>query len=271
MANFWYVLLGASLIAATAGIVGVWLVLRKEALRGDVVSHSVLPGLCAAFWFVQTKSLPILLTGAFVSALLSLVAMDFLQAQTKLKKDTIMALVLSFFFAAGLWILIQIQSSKNSSQSGLEHFLFGKTASILPQDVLAALIVFILVAFVNYLMKNWLFWATFDSNYTRSIGFSTRVADYTVTLLTVIAVVLGLQAVGVVMMSALLITPASVAIVLVKNNLSKIFIVSILINILVVALGTLISYFFPKSPTGPWIVVVCSFLAFLVFFVKTKK
>ncbi|MFN3316650.1 MAG: metal ABC transporter permease, partial [Raineya sp.] len=107
--NVWYVLLGASLIAATAGIVGVWLVLRKEALRGDVLSHSVLPGLCIAFWVVQEKNWIILLVGASLSALLSLWLMDFLQAQTKLKKDTIMALVLSFFFAWGLWILVKIQ------------------------------------------------------------------------------------------------------------------------------------------------------------------
>lgn len=268
MINFWYVLLGASLIASTAGIVGVWLVLRKEALRGDVVSHSVLPGLCVAFWWYQEKNLFVLLVGASLSAWASLWVMDFLQEQSKLKKDTIMAIVLSFFFASGLWILVKIQSLGNAAQSGLENFLFGKTASMLPQDVWASLIVFLLVVIINFFMKKWLFWTTFDPDFSKSIGFSPKIASYTITLLSVMAVVLGLQAVGLVMMSALLITPASVSLALSKNNLSMVFRISIVVNVVVVLLGTLLSYYFPKSPTGPWIVVICSVLAFAVFAFK---
>lgn len=269
--NIWYVLLGASLIAATAGIVGVWLVLRKEALRGDVVSHSVLPGLCVAFWLFQEKNLFILLIGASVSALLSLLVMDFLQEQTKLKKDAIMAIVLAFFFALGLWLLIKIQYLGNSAKSGLDSFLFGKTASLLPQDIWIALIAFLLVVFINYFMKKWLFYTTFDPEFSKSIALSPKIANYTITFLSIIAIVLGLQAVGVVLMSALLITPASIAIVLVRTNLSKIFLISVFINIIVVVLGTLLSYYFPKSPTGPWIVVICSLLAFVVFFTKNNR
>lgn len=270
MINLWYVLLGASLIAATAGIVGVWLVLRKEALRSDVVSHSVLPGLCAAFWLFQEKNLFVLLIGASVSALFSLWIMDFLQEQTKLKKDTLMAIILVFFFALGLWILIKIQSLGNSAQSGLDSFLFGKTASILPQDIWVALIVFLLVVCINFFMQKWLFWTTFDPEFSKSIALSPKIANYTITFLSIMAIVLGLQAVGVVLMSALLITPASVAITLVRTNLSKIFVVSVVVNILVVFLGTLLSYYFPKSPTGPWIVVICSILAFGIFFTKKQ-
>lgn len=270
MMNIWYVLLGASLIAATAGIVGVWLVLRKEALRGDVVSHSVLPGLCAAFWLFQEKNLFVLLIGASLSAFLSLWAMDYLQERSKLKKDTLMAIILVFFFALGLWILIKIQYLGNSAQSGLESFLFGKAASILPQDIWVALIVFIIVVFVNFFMQKWLFWTTFDPEFSKSIALSPKIANYTITFLSIMAIVMGLQAVGVVMMSAILITPASIAIALVRTNLSKIFLLSVLINLIVVFLGTLLSYYFPKSPTGPWIVVICSLLAFGVFFSRKQ-
>jgi manganese/zinc/iron transport system permease protein len=268
MANFWYVLFGAGLIAATCGIVGVWLVLRKEALRGDVVSHGVLPGLCLAFWLYQEKNMFVLLLGAAASGLLSLWVIDYLQNHTKLKKDTIMAMVLSFFFALGLWILIKIQSLGNSAQSGLENFLFGKTASILPSDVLFALIIFIIVASSNFFLKKWLFWATFDPEYTQSIGLRPKIASYLLTFLSILAIVMGLQAVGVVMMSAMIITPATISLILSKNRLSNIFSWSIVINILVVSVGTLLSYYFPKSPTGPWIVVICSILAFMVFSIK---
>jgi len=271
MINFWYVLIGASLIAATAGIVGVWLVLRREALRGDVVSHSVLAGICTAFLVYQEKNWWILLLGASVSAWLSLWTMDFLQAHTKLKKDTIMALVLSFFFAVGLWILVKIQSLNNSAKSGLDSFLFGKTASLLPQDIFVALIVFFLVAIINLFVKKWLFWATFDEEYSKSIGYSVKFVRNIVTFMSIVSIIMGLQAVGVVLMSALLITPATIALVLSPKNLSNTFLWSICINVFVVLIGTLISYFFPKSPTGPWIVIFCSLLAFGVFAMKKNR
>lgn len=270
MTNLEYVLLGASFIAISAGIVGVWLVLRKEALRSDVVTHSVLPGIGIAFLLFQEKKLWLLLLGAFVTSLLSLVSLDTLSKHTRLKKDTLMALVLSFFFACGLWLLVKIQESKNASKTGLGNFIFGKMASILPEDILFALIVLFLVALINFLTYRWLFFTSFDRTFSESIGVKTSLASFIVTFMSILTIVVGIQAVGVVMLSALLIIPSTIAIIIEKKNLSRIFVWSIGINILVIVIGTILSYSFPKTPTGAWIVVIC-FLIALVFFLKNNK
>jgi manganese/zinc/iron transport system permease protein len=93
--------------------------------------------------------------------------------------------------------------------------------------------------------------------------------------MSILTIVAGLQSVGVVLMSAMLLTPAGIAIFLSKNmkrqHLNILFILSILINIVVVVVGTLLSYLYPKTPTGPWIVVVCSLLALVLFKLKKKK
>lgn len=268
MNNFWIVLIGALLIGGSTSIVGVWLVLRRESLKGDVLSHGVLPGIAIAFLLYPSKNILFMISGASFSALLALQTMDLLQKYTKLKLDTQMALVLSFFFALGLWLLVKIQFLGNSSKSGLESFIFGKMASILPQDIFNALLVFILVVSVNFFYKKWLFWTTFDENFTKSIGLSSALTKNILTLMTITTIVVGLQAVGIVMMAAMLITPAAIATFLIKDNLNKIFIVSGLISTISVFLGTLLSYFFSKTPTGPWVVVVCSLIAFVVFFLS---
>lgn len=266
--NIWYVLLGAGLIASTAGIVGVWLVLRKEALRGDVVSHSVLPGIAIAFLIFEQKNLWLLLLGAFLTALLSLLSLDFFAKNTKLKKDTLLALMLSFFFACGLWLMVRIQENKNSAKAGLEQFIFGKMASILPQDVFFALIVFLIVVIINFIFRKWLFFTTFDKFFAQSIGIKPQVTSAVVTFMSILTIVTGLQAVGVVMMSALLITPTTIALVIEKKDLSRVFLWSVFFNILVVLSGTILSYFLPKTPTGAWIVVIVSLLAFAIIIKK---
>lgn len=268
MTNLSYVLLGASLIALTSSIVGVWLVLRKESLRSDVVSHSVLPGIAIAFLISQEKNLWFLLIGAFLTALLSLFSIDLLTKYTRLKKDTLLALMLSFFFACGLWLLVKIQENKNSAKAGIEQFIFGKIASILPQDIFFALSVFLIVVLINFIFKKWLFFTTFDQSFAQSIGLKPQVASLVITFMSILTIITGLQAVGVVMMSALLITPATIALVLEKKRLNRVFFWSMFFSIVVVFSGTILSYFLPKTPTGAWIVVIASLLAFIIIIRK---
>ncbi|KOY86727.1 hypothetical protein AD998_11730 [bacterium 336/3] len=274
MINFWYVLIGGILLAIASAIVGVWLVLRKEALTGDVVAHGVLPGVGMAFMLYGAKDMLVLSIGAAVSGFLSIYSIYALERHTKLKKDTIMAIVLSFFFALGLWILVKIQASGNSGVSGLESFLFGKAASMLPQDILFSLIVVFLVACINFFSKRWLSYTTFDTLYSKSVGIRTNFANHVLTFMSILTIVAGLQSVGVVLMSAMLLTPAGIALFLSKKmkrqNLNILFILSIAINMLVVIVGTSLSYIYPKTPTGPWIVVVCSLLALVLFKINKR-
>src|SRR5690606_18938031 len=115
--NVRYVVLGNILLAASAAMVGAFILLQKKALIGDAVSHAVLPGICAAFLFSGSKIIAFMLGGAFITGWLALVAIDYITAKSKIKKDAAIGLVLSVFFGAGMVMMTYIQQSGNAAQS----------------------------------------------------------------------------------------------------------------------------------------------------------
>ncbi len=205
------VVLGSMLLGASAAIVGCFTFLRKRALVGDAVAHSILPGVCVAYMLSGQKSPFILLAGAVTAGWLSLLAMDFIVQRTKLKTDTAIGLVLSVFFGLGILLLTHIQHSGSAGQAGLDKFLFGKAASMTRQDVLVfgatatVLLLIVLALFKEFKL------VSFDPDYARSVGLPVRSLEFTLATITVLAVAVGIQAVGVVLMAALLITPAAAA------------------------------------------------------------
>ena len=264
------VVLGSVLIAVSSAIVGSFTFLRKKALVGDAVAHSVLPGVCLAFLFSGVKSPLILIVGAFITGWLSLVLIDLIVARSKIKEDTAIGLILSVFFGLGILLLTAIQHSGNAAQSGLDHFLFGNAAALVGKDLwtfsgLAVVLIFSVVLFFKEFTL-----LAFDQHFARSIGFPVRVLELVLTTLTVLAVVTGIQAIGVVLMAAMLITPAAAA---------KFWTDKLKVMILLAAgiagfsglVGAFISYIAPSMPTGPWIVMVLSLIAIFSFFLRAKK
>ena len=139
--NIRTVVFGSMLLAASSAMVGVFIVLRKKALVGDAVAHGVLPGICAAFLLFGTKNIVLLISGAFISGWLSLVLIDGIVKKTKIKKDAAIAIVLTVFFGFGIVLLTYIQHAGNSSQSGLDSFIFGKAAALVGDDLIAFAII----------------------------------------------------------------------------------------------------------------------------------
>lgn len=273
------IVIGAILLAISSSMVGCFTLLRKRALVGDAVAHSVLPGICIAFMLHGTKNPFVLLIGAFIAGWISLVAIDYITSKTRIKEDTAIGLVLSIFFAVGIMLLTGIQNSDaglynatseySSSKSGLSNFLFGNAASISQLDVYVfggVAVILIIVTFIFYKEFKML---SFDETFTTSIGFPVRTLQLIMTTLTVFAVVIGIQSVGVVLMSAMLITPAAAARFW-TNRLGVMIMVSVLIGVFSSLAGSYISYV-SSSPTGPWIVVVLSILAVISFFIAPKK
>src|SRR5690554_3081480 len=143
--NIRYVVLGSMLLAASSAIVGVFIVLKKKALIGDAVSHSVLPGICAAFLFAGTKNISLMIVGAFISGWLAIVIIDYITNNSKIKKDAAISIILTVFFGLGVVMLTHIQHSGYASQSGLESFIFGNAAALIGNDV----IVFSIIAIID--------------------------------------------------------------------------------------------------------------------------
>src|SRR5687768_13517041 len=129
--NIRFVVLGSVILAASSAVVGTFTFLKKRALSGDAVAHSVLPGVCLAFVLAGNKNPFALIIGAFVTGWISLICIDIITRKSKIKEDTAIGLVLSVFFGMGILFLTAIQRSGNAAQSGLDHFLFGKAASLI--------------------------------------------------------------------------------------------------------------------------------------------
>ena len=268
--NVRYVTLGAVLITASSALVGTFTFLSKKSLLGDAIAHAVLPGICLGFLLSGTKNPVYLITGAFITGWLSLQAIQFITTRSRIKEDTAIGLVLSVFFGFGILLLTVIQKSGNANQSGLDHFLFGKAASLVGSDlVVFSIVALVLIVIVILFFKEFTLVA-FDRNYAVSLGLPVKRIELILTSLIVLAVVIGIQAVGVVLMAAVLITPAAVARYW-TDSIRHMFVLAATAGALSGLAGAYISYTAPSMPTGPWIVIVISTLALLSFFFAPRK
>ena len=264
------VVIGAILLTASSAVVGTFTFLRKKALVGDAVAHSVLPGICLAFILSGTKNPLILIIGAFITGWLSLVIIDAVTKRTKLKEDTAIALVLSVFFGVGILMLTNIQHSGNAAQTGLDSFLFGKAAALVGKDLITFSIVAVILILTVTLFFKELKIIAFDANYAKALGLPVRAIDLLLTTLTVLAVVTGIQAVGVVLMAAMLITPAAAARFW-TNDVGKMTMIAAVMGALSGLAGAYVSFVAPAMPTGPWIVMIISAIALTSFFIAPKR
>lgn len=265
-----YVVAGSILLSASAALVGSFIFLKKKALIGDAVAHSVLPGICLAFLVVGTKSTWSLIVGAFITGWLSLLSIDYIIEKTKLKKDAAIGITLSVFFGIGILLLTYIQQTGNSAQSGLDNFIFGKAAAMTTEDVILFGTIAIVIFIVIFFLFEWLTLIAFDSDFARSIGIPVKGMESLLTCLTILAVVTGITSVGVVLMAAMLITPPAAARFWTDNIRTMIWI-AVSIGIFSGIMGAYISYIAPSMPTGPWMVVTSSCLAFASFIFAPKK
>lgn len=269
-ANIIYVALGSVLLTASSAVVGTFTFLNKKALVGDAIAHAVLPGICLGFILAGTKNPVILISGAFATGWISVVLVDLIRNKSKIKEDTAIGLILSVFFGFGVLLLTVIQKSGNAAQSGLDHFLFGKAASLVGQDLVVFGIVAVLLLVMVYLFFKEFSLLAFDKDFAVSIGLPVKTIQLILTSLVVLAVVIGIQAVGVVLMAAMLITPAAAARFWTDKINTMIFLACIFGAFSGLA-GAYISFIAPAMPTGPWIVIVISTLALLSFFLAPKK
>ena len=264
------VALGAVLLTASSAVVGSFTFLNKKALVGDAIAHAVLPGICLGFLLAGTKNPAILIAGAFITGWISVVLIDLITNRTRLKEDTAIGLILSVFFGIGIFLLTIIQKSGNASQSGLDHFLFGKAASLVGQDLIVFSIVALVIVVTIMLMFKEFALMAFDKTYAVATGLPVKTIELVLTSLIVLGVVIGIQAVGVVLMAAILITPAAAARFWTDRIRTMILLASLFGGISGLT-GAYISFVAPAMPTGPWIVIVVSTIAFVSFFFAPRR
>src|SRR5688572_19568712 len=206
-----FALVGTMLLGLTCGLLGSFIVVRKMALVGDALSHAVLPGVAIGFLWNMSKDPLAIFIGATIAGLLGTVVVHAIKQTTHLKEDTALGLVLAVFFAVGICLLTIIQRLPTGNKSGIDKFLFGQAAAIGVADIKLMAIVTVLSVFAVWLFYKEFLVTSFDAGFARSAGIRTQAFHYGLMLLVAFAVVIALQAVGVVLVSAMLITPAAAA------------------------------------------------------------
>ena len=268
--NVKYVVFGTILLSVSSSVVGCFTFVKKKSLVGDVISHAVLPGICISFLISGSKDPFILIIGAFLSGWVSILVMDKIIQNTKIKEDAATGFSLSVFFGIGILLLTLIQHSGNAAQSGLDTFLFGKAAALVGRDLIAFSVIAILVLGIVLALYKEFKLMSFDPQFASVIGLPTKALTFILTSITVLAVVTGIQAVGVVLMAAMLITPAAAARFW-TNELHKMIFLAAFFGIISGISGAFISFTTPSMPTGPWMVMVLSVIALISFFFAPGK
>jgi len=256
------VTIGAMLLGAISGFLGCFAVLRRQALLGDAMSHAALPGIALAFLLTGQRDPFILFVGAASAALLAALWLLVVVRTTRIKDDAALALILAVFFGFGLVLLSYLQRQPNAAQAGLKSFLFGQAAALIERDLWAMLVVG-----VPALALVLIFWpqvklVTFDPDFARSISLPVRGFDVLLTVVIVAAIVIGIQTVGVVLMSAMLVAPA-VAARQWTNRLETMVVLAAGFGALAAMAGVWLSTLGEGLATGPLIVLMMSLVTVL--------
>lgn len=256
------VLLGTALLGLASGIAGTFAVLRKESLIGDGLSHAALPGVVIAFLLTGIKDIEVLIAGAALSSITAAWLITITVENSKIKFDGALATILSAFFGLGMVLLTYVQSLNNAGQAGLSKFIFGQAATILARDVYitsaAALIIIVLTA---------LFWKelkliSFDVEYAKTLQIPVTFTLILYRSLLIMTIIIGIQSVGAILISSLLIAPA-VGARQWTNKLGTMCILAGFFGMISAIGGTIWSTSVPKLPTGPAIIVILSILVLL--------
>ncbi len=251
------VALGAAALGAVAGALGCFAFLRRQSLLGDAISHAALPGIGLAFLLTGSRATPVLVLGAALAGWLGTLFVLGIVRSSRISEDAALGIVLSVFFGFGLVILTIVQRRPTAAQAGLETFLFGQAATLLERDVL--LIVAVGVVALALLA---LFWKefkllSFDAEFGASVGLPVTRVDILLTTLLVVAIVIGLQTVGVVLMSALVVAPAAAARQW-TNSLAVMVVLAGILGAVSGVGGALLSSVGGGIPTGPTIVLLAT-------------
>lgn len=268
--TFLIIALGTTVLGAMAGVLGSFAVLRKQSLLGDAISHAALPGIVLAFLWTGTKDSYVLLIGALIMGIIGSLGIRNMTQKTQLKTDTALGLILSIFFGFGMLLLTYAQKLPDANQAGLDKYLFGQAATLLKEDVYilflsSIIILLILLAFWKE-FKVFLF----DAEFSSSMGIANRFFDILMTMLIVLVIVLGLQMVGVVLISALLLAPAAAARQW-TNRLSTMLILAAIFGAISGFSGTFISANSNQMATGPLIVLVASVFVLFSFLFAPQR
>jgi len=243
------------MVAAVCAVLSCYLVLKGWSLMGDAISHAVLPGIVLAY----VLGLPLAI-GAFVAGLSCAVFTGYLKENSRVKEDTVMGIVFSGMFGFGLVIFTRIETDQH-----LNHILFGNVLGVTWRDLIETAVVAGGTLAIVLLKRRDLLLYCFDPNHARSIGMAVRVLHYGLLVLLALTIVASLQAVGIILVIAMLVAPGATGYLL-TDSFERMLVVAVAVATVSAASGTLVSFHIDGA-TGACIVLVqaLAFVAALLF------
>lgn len=259
-------LLASTMVGITCGILGAFIVLRNMSLIGDALSHAILPGVAVAFIFFGYNTIGFFF-GTVIAGLLFAIVMTWIQQNTKTKNDAVIGIVFTAMFSIGVIAISAI--SKTGVHLDLKDFLFGNVLGVADQDLWMTGIVMVMVVLSIIVFYRYLFASTFQPTIASTMGIPVRFIHYYLMLLLSFSVVAAMQTVGVILVVAMLITPASTALLLAKR-LPKVLVLSGIIGFVSSLSGLALSVLY-EMPPGPSIAVTATCIYLLAAFLSPDQ
>lgn len=269
------VIAGTTLLGLAAGIIGVFALLRKRSLMTDALSHATLPGIVLAFliagWLgFEGRSLPVLLLGATISGVLGVLCIQAILRHSRLREDAAIGIVLSVFFGAGIVGMSYIQASAAAGSAGLNRFIYGQAATMQPPDVLLMGGIALTAVLATLLFLKEFALVCFNDAFAKVDGWPVSVVDLVMMALVVIVTVAGLQAVGLILVVAMLIIPAVAA----RFWTERLWLLVVIAGVIGASsgyLGSVVSALLPRKPAGAVIVLTSGILFALSFIAAPSR
>ncbi|MCP5538152.1 MAG: metal ABC transporter permease [Akkermansiaceae bacterium] len=258
-------LMAAILLGAGCGLLGCFVVLRRVALMGDAVSHAVLPGVVAGLIYSPGRNPAIIFLFAAAAGLVGAGIVRTLVATTRLKSDAALGIVLATFFAFG----IMWQTRNQQDTVGVMNFLFGNVGSIDASDLRMMMLTTVMLVVTVFFLKRPFLVMSFDEGFSRGLGYPVKALNGVFYFLLTFSVVVALQAVGVVLVSAMLITPAAAAYLL-TDRFGRMLVLSVAFGVISGIVGALISASVNGMPTGPVITLSATFVFAVVYLIAPR-
>lgn len=255
------VIAGTTLLGLAAGIIGVFALLRKRSLMTDALSHATLPGIALAFlagsWLgLEGRSLPVLLVGATVTGVIGVVCIQAILRFSRLHEDAAIGIILSVFFGAGIVGLSYIQANAPAGSAGLTKFIYGQAATMQPADVVLMGAIAIAGVAATLLFLKEFSLVCFNDAFAKVDGWPVSVIDLVMMGLVVVVTVAGLQAVGLILVVAMLIIPPVAA----RFWTERLWLLVLIAGVIGASsgyLGSVVSALLPRKPAGAVIVLCC--------------
>ena len=261
---------GAGVLGSISGITGSLVLLKKQSLTANFISYATLPGIALAFIFTGAYSIAFFLIGAAVAGWLASAQVHFLAQKGRQRQDRVIAFLLSAYFGLGIILLNLSQQRTGATQAGLELFFFGQSSTMLVSDVKTIVVVGAVISILLLLFWKEFFIVAFDSEYAAASGVSVAKMDALFAIIIVANIVIGVQIVGIILMSAMLGAPA-VAAKRWTNNIRLLLFLSLLFGAASCIIGNALSYFIQGLPTGPAVIICAGTVTIFSFFFAPKN